>query len=426
MQFEFRAPRQERALVEANTFEAMEDALRGVLSLQARLGDPALRGYQMFSLGLDALVPRIAAKLQLPDSNLSEGGGDACIVATQFYAVGGHTKVADDISAIVGRDNITAILTDAFGKLRQRQLLARVTGREHGPQRSLVLLSAPTLIDKIIELYTIVAALRPSRIFLMSHHMDVVAPVALWPFRDHVEFVHHADHLPTLGATMPFAKHVDLTFRCHQACREAGLNPVYAGMTAPIPSGEVPRLPFSTPERVRIATCGSQNKYWGGGAHSWGEYAAAALLEPGSELLHFGPVDDRIRADVAAALAARAIDPARYVFAGPVPNLAKALADHEVDVYLGSYPESGGKASLEAMAVGLRPIIPLDLNTPPLLRIDYPIPTWRPVASPDEVAVAIGELRGRTRQDVEHDLALVRREAARFDDYVRCGDMPHR
>jgi hypothetical protein len=280
---------------------------------------------------------------------------------------------------------------------------------------ALVLLSSDSMLERVVEAYMILAAMRPSRIILMSHPMDITAVLAAWPFRDVVDFIHHSDHVPGLGATMPFSAHVDLTYTCHLACKEAGLDPLYAAMTAP--SAEPAKS--LTPKRgLRIATCGSIHKFRGKGRYRWADYVVAALQEPGSELIHIGKTDEAFLNEMRATLAAASIPLERYVLADFQPNLPSELAKWEADVYLSSYPEPGAKANLEAMMAGVPTIVPIDSDLPPLVRYRMPLPHWLPVESPDQLAPAIAEVRRQAAAMGDAERATLAREAGRFDDFV--------
>jgi hypothetical protein len=407
----------------ARDIRSLEAALRRTASLAADLDDPAIRGHQMFSPGLDAAIPAIARRLSLDDVPLVKSNDNACIIVTRVFDVGGHSKVAADIARLIGVERSVMIQTDVENELKQEHLLALRRAPVARRLRAEMFLAARSLSGKILELYNVLAAIRPTRIFLLSHHFDMVAPIALWPFRSVVEYLHHADHLPTLGATLAWSAHVDLTWRCHGVCRQAGLNPIYAGMTVeaspPAKGATSDQTKAKPPGRLRIATCGHVHKYRGFGhaRYRWADYVVAALRLPSAELIHFGYADDALQQEVLGAIAQAGLDPAAYVFAGATPNLAADLRAYEVDAYLCSYPESGGKTNLEAMSVGLTPIVPLDPNAPPLIRFDFPLDTWIEVASPDDLPRALADAR-RRRVAVDGDINPVEAEIRRFQAYI--------
>lgn len=421
MRFVFEQPDLEKALAEARTMEALEDVFYRIGQLPERFHTPDIYGRRLFAKGLDELIPQIAGLLRLDDVPRSPKSNDTvCILATQFYRTGGHTRVVADVIQRLQPQGACLLVTDIYREQRVAQLFLEGTPRTHLRERAFVLCTAPTLVERVLETYMMLAAMRPSRIIMATHPMDIVAAVAAWPFRDAVEFLHHADHFPSLGATLPFSSHVDLTYTCHLACREAGLAPIYAGMAAPAVVS--PSAPVADPgQGLRIATCGSPHKYRGrgGGRHRWADYAVAALRQPGAQIIHVGPTDDALIQELTSALGAASIPLDRYVLTGFQPSLPDQLAKYGVDAYLSSYPETGGKANLEAMMAGVPVIVPLDDTLPPLVQYRSPLPRWTPVTSPDALPDAIAEAQAlRAGFEGPADAAALAREAARFDDYV--------
>ena len=401
----------------AQTTEAVEAVLQKIYKVTPRLRDPANFGRKLFTPGLDALIPLLAARLQLTDVTQTKSNDRVCIVATRFYDTGGHTRVAQDIMAGLGPDRrATMIFTDLRGEIRYRVLFASRRLRSHLGEHACLILSAGSLTERIVELYMMLRAARPTRIMLMCHPFDPVAVIACWPFRDVVEFIHHVDHIPGFGASAPWSAHVDVTYACHLACRSYGLPAVYAGMTSPKTDAPA-RAP--TPGRLRFATCGDQHKFRGPGERAWTDYAAAILATPGAELFHIGPASDDFQQEVHGALSAAGIDPARYVFAGIKPSLPAALAELEIDIYFSSYPAGGGKAILEAMVAGVPVIIPADAGVPPLMQFDLPLKHYVKLSSPDEVSAAVAmalDLAREMRTPLE--LENRDREIGRFAAFV--------
>ncbi|WP_296598691.1 hypothetical protein [Phenylobacterium sp.] len=419
MRFLFEQPELQRALAEARNTEALEEAFYGIGQLSERFRAPDIYGRRLFAKSLDDLTPRVATRLRLQDLPRGVKSNDnVCILATQFYRTGGHTRVVADIIQRLQPDGAALLVTDTYREQRVGQFFREGSPRTHLEERAFMLCTAPTLVERVLETYMKLAAMRPTRIIMATHPMDIVGVIAAWPFRDVVEFLHHADHFPSLGATLPFSAHVDLTYTCHLACCEAGLAPTYAGMASP--GAMTPAPASAAPDRaLRIATCGSPHKYRGGGRHRWADYAIAALREPGSELIHVGPTDEALIQELTGALTAASIPLDRYILANFQPSLPDELAKYGVDVYLSSYPETGGKANLEAMMSGVPAIVPLDDTLPPLIQYRSPLPRWVPVASPDALPAAIAQAKAlRAQFGGGADQAALARETARFDDYV--------
>ncbi|THD60498.1 hypothetical protein [Phenylobacterium sp.] len=387
---DFRLPVLAQALVEAKTLDALEAALSQVSRLTPRIRDGENFGRRLFTRGLDAGLARVSRALQMQAEPLAKSNDNLVIVASQFYSTGGHTRVAADIVRGLGPDRQPLLVMTNMGDggLAYRDQIAGARLTTPMGERAQLILGARTYAEKAIELFQVLQAVRPTRIILMCHPFDAPAIVGCWPFRDIVEFAHHADHVPALGASMAWSAHVDLTYSCYGACRGAGVNPVYAGMTSTVTEAP-PHIPESG--RLRMATCGDQRKYVGEGRFRWADWAVAALRAPGAEMRHIGVMAPDFQQDVHKALAGAGIDPARYVFAGLAPSLPADLLEHGIDLYVSSYPFNGGKANLEAMLLGLPLVAPEDPDLPPLLRFSLPLPGWVHVSDPEAFPAAAAE-----------------------------------
>lgn len=417
MRFTFERPTYEQELSDARTIEAVENALSKIVDLARDFRSPETYGRKLFSPGLDALVPRAARKLRLEDLPSAKSNERVCILSTRFYATGGHSRVATDLIERLQPNGAVVIMTDIYRELRYNGVISGTTNRTFLNERSCLIASSAQLVERIIETYMMLAAIRPTRIVLMCHPMDMVAAVAAWPFRDVVDFIHHVDHVPCIGATVPYSAHIDVTYTCHLACRESGLSPIYAGMAAGTSSRTAPTV--SGGKGLRIATCGSLHKFQKRGRYTWTDYAVAALRQPGAELVHIGPTDETFRNEVRRALKAAAISPQRYVFADFQPSLPAELARREVDVYLSSYPETGGKANLEAMAAGVPTIVPVDPDLPPLIEFRLPLPRWIRIGGPGEIPAALAKAASlRASFNDPDQVAALERELARFDAFA--------
>lgn len=418
MRFDYQNLELQEALAGASGPQEIEAVLQRIIQYVPALMAPDIRGRKLFWPALDALVADLPRRLNLPDVALAKGQGDVVVLATRFYPTGGHSRVAADIARLTGAAKVTLVFTDIYRQLRQANMVQTAAGDQTFLRRAGLLLTAPTLVEKIIELHMILAAIRPGRIFLLNNHMDPVAVAGAWSFRQVVDYVHHADFMPALGSSLDFATHADLTYTCHLACREAGLDPIYAGMTTPPPTALRP-TPAPGHGRLRIATCGGLHKYRQAGRYGWADYVVAALSAADAEMIHIGPVDEAFTTAMAQALTAAGIDPGRYRCVGPTDDLQAELVRRGADLYLSSYPESGGRAGLEAMVAGLPVITPVEPDLGPLLEDRWPFAVAVNVTSPAELALALRDSTGLVEAARRPEaVAALRGQLSRFEDYV--------
>lgn len=420
MPFEFETPSMTAEILAARTPEELDPILTRLALSRAALGAPSVRGHKLFVKGLDDTIPHIARTLQLHDRGGEKSNDNVCVIATQLYGVGGHSKVVADITRLIGGEQVSLILTDLYGNIAYQRLIGEDMAARGYHCRALLALKAPTVLDRTIELYRLLCAIRPTRIFLLHHHLDVCAVTATYPFRDVAEFVHHADHLPCLGATVGYSAHVDLTYTCHPICTAAGLNPIYSGMT--LPDISVIQSAKAADGPLVFGTCGTIGKYRQEGRASryrWVDWVIPSLRMPNSKFIHIGPTDAALEEEVRQGLADAALDPQRYVFVGSTPNLQAALIAHQVDVYLSSYPEGGGRATLEAMAASVPAIAPSEAEMGPLVQYSSPLSGWALVYDPAELPGAIADAAGRRdAMRAPSYRATVQAELERFEHYV--------
>lgn len=413
----FSRPEAEAELAGARTIETLEAALRRVIELRRELKAPDLYGRALEAPALDALVPRMATRLQLKDVPGVRSNDNVCLLATAVYGTGGHTRVvADFMKGMPEGRKPVLVMSDVYDEMQYRTLLNDRNNNSGLGERAVIISTGKTLIDRALQLYMSLAAMRPTRIVLLCHPMDIVALTVAWPFRDIVEFVHHSDHFPAIGVGLPWADHVDLTYTCHKACHERSSASLYAGMSAVV--GD-PAEHKSNPKRLRFASCGSLHKFTGVMGQGWADYVSAALRRPGSEFFHIGPTTPEFETAMRGVLQKNGIDPARYHFNGFAPSLPAELAKLGIDIYLSSFPEPGGKANLEAMAAGVPVIVATSPTAPPLTRFSLPLSRYIGISHPKEMAQAIDKaLLARKTFSKPEKVEELNRELGRFDAFI--------
>lgn len=423
MKHVYDVPEVQRALAQLDDVNNLNPILKHISTLNQRFRDADIYARRLFTPGIDVHVPKLARMLRLGDRDLPRSNDNAVFIVSRMYRTGGHSQVLRDIAERLAPGSFTLVTTGLYAELRYGMTLSAELPASAYGERTVLALQSQTLAERAIELYRILDAIRPSRIFLMTHNMDMVGVMAAWPFRSIVDFVHHADHAPAVGATLPWGAHVDLTYTCHLACREAGLNPLYSGMVAPEPVDRP--APSSAKSGLRIATCGSVHKYRGRRRWGWADYAVAALKQPGVELIHIGPTPPEFEAEIREALTQAGIDPARYEFAGWVESLGRTLVERDVDVYLASFPETGGKSNIEAIMAGVPAIVPVGADVAPLARFRLPFDQFIPIDRPDELPGALAaarELGAAMRAPEAADVRTAERD--RFEAYVADRSVP--
>jgi hypothetical protein len=302
--------------------------------------------------GLDRCIERLseAALGQASAGGIVEPArGGSLVVATELYAVGGHSRVVADLLSELPQP--TLILTDLFGNYRKNiDQLNWVL--QQNPRASVVVLLQPTLWDKCVELARLVLRLAPRSIAYLQHHQDALAFIgtqAYAPARK--TLLHHCDHNASLGGTLAGVHHVDFTEELAHECAEVLQRPT---RVMPLYVADQGAKTFDEPNgrAYSAVTSGTQIKFARTGPVSLQAMAHAVLSTIHGSFVHIGPLDAEWLAEIRQYLTDRAVEPDRFVSMGPVSSLWQTLKSLDAHLYIGSAPVGGGRAAIEAQGCG--------------------------------------------------------------------------
>jgi hypothetical protein len=271
------------------------------------------------------------------------------IVASELYQVGGHSRVIADLVREV--PSPTIVLTDAFASYRDTPSnLSWVF--DAFEDVSLIALPQAGLWAKCRALSLLTQRLQPRSILYFNHHQDPIPFVGtLGHVGSRKTLVHHCDHNPSLGATLPGVEHVDLTEELAQTCSKE-LN--FAPQVLPLYVPDSGRRRFAPLENdaFSVVTSGTPNKFTLTGELALQNIAQTVLDNVRGQFFHIGTIEEQWMVQIRSHLERNRIDPRRFVSLGPVPSLWDVLAKLDGHLYLGSAPEGGGRAAIEAQGCG--------------------------------------------------------------------------
>jgi hypothetical protein len=278
--------------------------------------------------------------------------GPDIFLATELYEEGGHTALIGDFVAALQNDQAgTAprlIVTNLFDR-HDRCLPDRIRLRTGIAPENVHVISGPSLERRLDELITVLLELRPRNLFLFHHPQDPLASVVGRPeIATQTFLVHHVDARPSLGLHLPGVRVIELNPFAASLGRLRRLPIELLLLTAPDPG---PRpCGFLARGRLATATCGSAYKYETDYAYHYEEAVSTVLRTTGGWHHHIGPLSDEALAKISASLKRAKLDSDRFVHVPWVPSLAKALWQHQCDVYLASFPIDGARAYVEVSA----------------------------------------------------------------------------
>ena len=174
---------------------------------------------------LDRVLTKISGIVRRRQNlkNCQASPGKSMILVSELFIWGGHSRIVEDIVDQT-TDEVLVVITDYLdqfsnGKLRLDQVYQRLENV------SVVCIPHGSNIEKVFSITNMINLLCPSKLFILLHHDDAVGYVAtkshkVIGLKDF--FIHHADHKPTLGASLKYEKHLDTTQEYQQACTDLG------------------------------------------------------------------------------------------------------------------------------------------------------------------------------------------------------------
>lgn len=311
---------------------------------------PEVAHHALYYPQLDRQMEQIAQALAAahPPATVSPTRNNL-VIATELYQVGGHSRVVEDFMREL--ESPTLVLTDMFGNYRKEPRHLDWV-QDAYPDASVIALQPQTMWGKCRALLSLTQRLAPRNIFYFHHHQDPIALVGTLPHGGaRKTLVHHADHNPSLGCTLPGFAHADFTDELAAVCaRELGVAPT----VLPLYVADSGLKPFSpaADDNWSVITSGSQVKFARSGELALQNIVQTVLAATKGRFIHIGPMDAEWGAEIRAHLGANGIDPNRFLSTGPVASLWQALGSLDAHIYLGSAPVAGGRAAIEAQGCG--------------------------------------------------------------------------
>lgn len=361
--------------------------LRRLTELTCRLLSEPLLGRALFVPELDELAEK--ANLVIGRTGRTTRGSRLLVhVATEVYPTGGHTRVIEDITAILPAYSHLLVLT---GMQESHPNLASLRPRFDKLNVNVHLLRMSSPTQRVMELTSLIETLSPEAVLLFTHPEDAIANVSVsGRSAPRVLFLHHSDHQPSLGASRTDYVHVDLTPGCHRFC---GSRPDLKASLLNLCVADMGTVKAVERDPIIGVTCGSPHKYAGSSEYSYAQLLAALFSGGVDQVFHIGDMPDTQKDEIRTSVAASGQDPSRILLLPNTPSLAEKLVEISPDFYLTSHPIGGGRATVEALSVGLPILYVCPVSTPTLLNCDMTFGASVPVLTLEEVPVAVHRLK---------------------------------
>lgn len=323
-----------------------------IVYVQACWHDPGTLTRLFGSARLDELCLKIG-RAAVPAAPAGRGSTGATVyIASHLAGHGGHTHVLENAVLADTTARRVILLTDLFNhaeidKLTER--FGRICEFRAAPRGSSLLGRLRWLSDQLAEL-------RPSNILLLNHHEDavIIAAMADWLHRASVIFIHHADTNICLGAHLKGATHIDLHNIGFNCCRqhEHITDNLYLPLSMKEKAARSPDRKFRPKGALLTCSSGSYNKFSARYAYGYLDLMIIRLQADAGNHVHIGGVPPHELARIRAALEKADIDSERFIHVPWVESVWATLVERKVDLYISSFPLSGGLATIEAMGSG--------------------------------------------------------------------------
>lgn len=364
----------------------IETFLKRLAELTAKLLSESLKGRALFIPDLDELA-RKASLIIAPKATSPTHSKLLVHVATEIYTTGGHTRIIEDIAATLPEYWHVLVIT-AMHSSDPR--LASLRSRLDELGVNVHPLQCLSWAERARELSSLVTALSPQAVLLFAHHHDSVAYAGVAGHSAPcVLFLHHADHQPSLGASRTDYTHIDLTPACHRVCAS---HPHLQASLLNLTVKDIGTVQLVERHPLTGVTCGSPHKYAGSSQFSYAQLLAALFASGVNQILHIGDMPASQKDQICADIVANGQDARRIVFLPNTPSLAAKLVEISPDFYLISHPIGSGKATVEALSVGLPILYVCPSSTLPLLNPDMTFNTSVLVSALEQVPVAVRRL----------------------------------
>jgi hypothetical protein len=301
--------------------------------------------------GLDDLCLAIGKKILPTQFPINPTKSNVIIyIATQLYIAGGHTAVIEDfIKAQPDKQHII-LLTDIFNVGEENKINKRF---DYLPVKLIFAPNPIYLKESLVWLQKKWIELKPEKVFLFNHHQDVVAISAAQPqMPGQLFYYHHTDFQLGLGARLKHAKHIDMNPLAYYRCRDnAGLNNIYCPLTCTdLNSGEIKIRNFMANNKINTASSGACQKFIQHYLYSYVELLPEIIEITQGTHLHIGYLPPKILNLIQKKLRSAKIPMEKFIYLPWVKSVGMAMLEHNIDLYITSFPIGGGRTAIEIMA----------------------------------------------------------------------------
>mgnify|MGYP000143136111 CR=1 FL=1 len=273
------------------------------------------------------------------------------IIGTEYYAVGGHTRVAQEFSKI--EENTLIVITDAYGRTSHDVNYYRFF-QDLFENNSVILLPPGNLLEKIIFLKKLINCMKPKTAVLLTHHDDPIGVTALCGSAINKKiFHHHCDHNISLGATIKEFYHYDTTPFGKAICSNK-TNAKYLPLSYSNNYYESPHLVLAENFNSICAASSVKFNLTVPSRNDFYPKIVGYILNTTSGChYHIGVLTEEELVKIKIYLSSLGIKSDRFIYLGQVKSLVEIIHNIKNPVYFVSFPTPGILAWIEVMSTGI-------------------------------------------------------------------------
>lgn len=276
-------------------------------------------------------------------------------VVSRLQRSGGHSRLMHDfIRAQPGKDHL--ILSTGVGGPSDEDYLSKL----YADDDSVRFMTAPykDLQSRLTWMQSMLACSQPEHTYLLNHHQDTVAVAALVPELGlKGSFLHHGDHHLCLGVHLDHLTHVDLHPMGYHYCRDAlGVDNRYLPLTFEDKHFVPVQTEFASGGCLTTATAARSNKIEIPYYVSYLDTIPRLLKVTGGRHIHIGKLTPWGLRHMRAQMRKNGVPEDRLIYIEWTPSVWRSLQEHQVDVYIASFPYGAAITLIEAMGAGV-PVI---------------------------------------------------------------------
>ncbi len=331
-------------------------------------------------------------------------------LVSRLQSSGGHSRLVQDFIREQPEKN-HLILSTEIGGPSDKQYFSGIFANNENLR--FILAPSGNFQARLTWIQSTLLATQPEYTHLFSCHKDSVAVAALVPKLNlKASFYHHGDHHLCLGVHLRHLTHIDLHPMGYHYCRnELGVDNRYLPLTIEDKYCESEQNNFTHSKPLTTATAARFNKVEIPYYVSYLDTIPRVLQATNGRHIHIGKLTPWALRRIHNQLRKHGLQKDRFVYAEWVPSVWETLQEHNVNVYIASFPYGAGLTLIEAMGAGIPVIMHQHMYSRVLSGLELAYPEAFRWSDPEDLLVHLASLQP---EKLEYESKLSRLQYEKF------------